>query len=70
MAYLNIKSHIVSQETIFTRHIDLCAGCLLLIFLGFLFIGFFDHYFWTIQQGQLTFWLIAGLLVASCRIKK
>ena len=70
MAYLKVKSQIVSRETIFTRHINLCVGCLLTIFLGFLFIGFFDHYFWTIQQGQLIFWLILGLLMASCKINE
>jgi O-antigen ligase len=30
--------------------------------------GFFDHYFWTIQQTSLLFWLIVGL-VFSCRFK-
>jgi len=38
---------------------------LLAIFIGFLFIGFFDHYLWTIQQGQLMFFLVAGLLAGS-----
>ncbi len=70
MAYLKGRNQIVSRETIFTQHINLCTGFISVIFLGFLFIGFFDHYFWTIQQGQLTFWLIAGLLLASCRINK
>jgi O-antigen ligase len=70
MAYLKVKSQIVSRETIFSQRINLCTGFILSIFSAFLFIGFFDHYFWTIQQGQLTFWLIAGLLVASCRINE
>jgi len=26
------------------------------------FIGLFDHFLWTLQQGQLMFWLILGLL--------
>jgi len=25
------------------------------------FISFFDHYFYTLQQGALLFWLLAGL---------
>ncbi|MDP3993847.1 MAG: O-antigen ligase family protein [bacterium] len=37
---------------------------LLIIFFGFLFWGLFDHFFWTIQEGSLAFWLVAGLLVA------
>jgi O-antigen ligase len=38
---------------------------LLSIFIGFLFINLFDHYLWTIQQGRLMFFTVAGLLVAS-----
>ncbi len=26
-------------------------------FLAFLILGFFDHYFWTLPQGQVIFWL-------------
>lgn len=32
------------------------------LFCGFLLIGLFDHYFLTLQQGQIMFWLSAGLL--------
>ena len=35
---------------------------LLIVFFGFLALGFFDHYFISIQQGALMFWLAAGLL--------
>lgn len=34
----------------------------LLVGFSFLFIGLFDHFFWTLQQGQLMFWLVLGLL--------
>ena len=37
---------------------------LLAIFISFLFIGLFDHYFWTLQQGRLIFWLILGMMMA------
>lgn len=34
------------------------------VLIGFIFIiALFDHYFWDIQQGQIVFWLVAGLLV-------
>src|SRR3989344_610013 len=33
------------------------------VVIGFIFIMLFDHYFWDIQQGQILFWLTAGLLV-------
>jgi O-antigen ligase len=37
----------------------------LAVFAGFLFIGFFDHYLLTIQQGRLMFFLAAGILAAD-----
>lgn len=35
---------------------------LLLIFSSFLFMGVFDHFLWTIQQGRFLFWLVLALL--------
>ena len=35
---------------------------LLLIVCAFLFFGLFDHFFWTLQQGQLMFWIALGLI--------
>ncbi|HPN96876.1 MAG TPA: O-antigen ligase family protein, partial [Candidatus Moranbacteria bacterium] len=32
------------------------------ILLGFIFILFFDHYFWDIQQGSLMLWMIMGFI--------
>ncbi|MEI7890541.1 MAG: O-antigen ligase family protein [bacterium] len=32
--------------------------------LSFLFIMFFDHYFWDIQQGQILLWLLLGLIIS------
>lgn len=34
-----------------------------IIMLSFLIIGFSDHFFWTINQGQVMFWTIVGLLI-------
>lgn len=33
------------------------------ILLGFIFIMLFDHYFWDIQQGEILFWLVIGIIV-------
>lgn len=52
---------IVSRETILEKKIF--KICVLSTLYGFLFIGFFDHYFWTLQQGQLMFWMTIGLLL-------
>jgi len=38
---------------------------LLFLLLGFLFIGFFDHFFWSLQQGSLMLWLVLGILVSK-----
>ena len=38
---------------------------LLFILFCFLFIGLFDHFFWTLQQGQLMLWLILGIIGAN-----
>ena len=34
----------------------------LILFLSFLFIGLFDHFLWTLQQGRFIFWHIITLL--------
>ncbi len=33
-----------------------------IIFLSLLFFGLFDHFLWTLQQGQIIFWLMLGLI--------
>jgi O-antigen ligase len=38
--------------------------------LSFLLLGFFDHYFWTLAQGQLIFWLMLAFLLHSIRMNK
>ncbi len=39
------------------------------IVLSFLLIGLFDHFFWTLQQGQLIFWLVLGLVAGENEIR-
>ena len=34
----------------------------MLVFSSFLFMGLFDHYLWTIQQGRFILWLILAIL--------
>ena len=34
---------------------------------AFLIIGLFDHFFWTLQQGQLMFWIILSILSARTK---
>ena len=35
---------------------------LLILLVSVLFLGLFDHFLWTLQQGQLMFWLTLGLV--------
>lgn len=36
----------------------------LIVFAAFLAVALFDHFFWTLQQGRILFWLVAGLASA------
>lgn len=38
---------------------------LLLLFSSFLFMGLFDHFLWTLQQGRFVFWLVLASLAVS-----
>ncbi|MEI8103769.1 MAG: O-antigen ligase family protein [Candidatus Moraniibacteriota bacterium] len=49
--------HNVSRETF--QEIILLKSLLI----GFIFISFFDHYFWTLPQGQILWWTFFGLLI-------
>ncbi len=40
------------------------------VMLGALLVfGLFDHFFWTLQQGRLMFWLVVGLVAVSAGVK-
>lgn len=45
------------------KHSDF-APFLILFFL-FLALGFFDHYFWTIQQGRIMFWFLLAVVAKN-----
>ena len=49
---------------------SLAMTSLLFIIFCFLFIAFFDHFFWILQQGQLMFWLVLGMLASCLKMKK
>jgi hypothetical protein len=62
---IQLIDKIVSRETILNAKLNYF---LIAILISFLFIGLFDHYFWTLQQGRLMFWLILGLILANSSI--
>jgi O-antigen ligase len=37
-------------------------SCFLFLISSFLIMGLFDHFFWTLQQGQLMFWILLGII--------
>lgn len=37
---------------------------LILSYIQIFFLAFFDHYFWTLQQGLLLFWMFQGLFLS------
>jgi len=43
---------------------------LLLLISTILIISCFDHFFWTLQQGQLMFWLVLGIISSQICQKK
>lgn len=44
---------------------ELGVSILLFTVACLLLTGFFDHFLWDLQQGQILFWLVLGLLMAS-----
>jgi len=62
---VEMTDKIVSRETLLNVRLNYF---LVAIFISFLFIGLFDHYFWTLQQGRLIFWLVLGFMLLSSNI--
>jgi hypothetical protein len=56
-----IEEDILYNNILFMS-IRLIIICLQGLLSGFIFIMFFDHYFWDIWQGQVMFWLAMSLL--------
>ncbi len=63
LLFIFISKHISSINLSFDNELFLIA------FGGFLILGIFDHYFWTLPQGQFIFWLALALLVSSGKIR-
>lgn len=47
-----------------TTHVSSNSSIFTILFVSFLFLAFFDHYFWTLPQGQLIFWLSLVLAIS------
>ena len=53
---------LVKDFVLRTRMKKLYHFSFLLVFLSVLFMGLFDHFLWTLQQGRFVFWLAVALL--------
>lgn len=62
-----INLEIVSRETIHNE-LPFLNVLLLAILVSILIISIFDHYFWTMQQGRILFWLTLGMMAATMTI--
>lgn len=55
---------VLTLKDAWPRRKNLAVSCLLAVALFLLASGLFDHFLWDLQQGQLLFWLVLGLLSA------
>lgn len=51
---------------VWQRRKDLFVSCFLFLVSCLFVIGLFDHFLWDLQQGQILFWLMLGLLSSFC----
>lgn len=58
-------SYLKDQLWMLKKHFDIYNLSLLSIFVGFLVLMMFDHYFYTIEQTQILLWLILGMIAAE-----
>ncbi|MBI2062263.1 MAG: O-antigen ligase family protein [Candidatus Yanofskybacteria bacterium] len=61
-AFLLFLFFLVKDFIVRTKIEKLYHYSFLIMFLSFLFVGLFDHFLWTLQQGRFIFWLSASLL--------
>lgn len=52
-----------------TRFKELYHVSFFMVFVSILIMGLFDHFLWSLQQGQLMFWLALGLIASSDSFK-
>jgi len=61
-AFILFIAFLIKDFIVRTKMKKLYHYFFLLLFSSFLFVGLFDHFLWTLQQGRLIFWLTsAGL---------
>ena len=61
-AFILFLIFIVKDFIVRTKMNKLYHYSVLILFLSFLFVGLFDHFLWTLQQGRLMFWLLCAVL--------
>src|SRR3989344_4595183 len=61
-AFIMFLFFLVKDFIVSTKMEKLYHYSFLIMFLSFLFVGLFDHFLWTLQQGRFIFWLVLALL--------
>jgi len=62
IAFIMFLFFLVKDFIVSTKMEKLYHYSFLIMFLSFLFVGLFDHFLWTLQQGRFIFWLVLALL--------
>ncbi|HRY52266.1 MAG TPA: O-antigen ligase family protein [Candidatus Portnoybacteria bacterium] len=55
----------LTVRSVWSSKKELLASCLLVVISCLLLISCFDHFLWDLQQGQILFWLMIGLLAST-----
>src|SRR3989338_3092816 len=61
-AFILFLIFLVKDFVVKTKMEKLYHYSFLLVFLSFLFVGLFDHFLWTLQQGRFILWLSLSIL--------
>lgn len=64
---LGISAFLLFLGFLFKNSLSSKFGFITLFAVCILFMGFFDHMFWTLQQGRIVFWLTLALLTNSSK---
>ena len=55
---------VLLSSRLFKLALKLETAVVLILLVTVLVLGFFDHYFWTLEQGRLMLWLVIGMVMA------
>ena len=69
-AFLGWLASLVIEYRQTTKFREFYQISFFLVFICVLAMGLFDHFLWTLQQGQLIFWMTLGIIPAFHKLEK